>query len=92
MNKKPLIVGVDPGSTSAVAAVDLECEIELLESGKNFPPREIIQRIIKVGKPVVLASDKGKTPSKVSKISSSLGAKLFEPEEDLSQKKEERTG
>jgi len=92
MNKKPLIVGVDPGSTSAVAAVDLEGEIELLESGKNFPPRDIIERTIKVGKPVVIASDKGKTPSKVSKISSSLGAKLFEPEEDLSQKRKKELG
>jgi predicted RNase H-like nuclease (RuvC/YqgF family) len=92
MNKKPLIVGVDPGSTSAVAAVTVEGEVELLESGKNFPPRQIIQRIIKVGKPVVTASDKGKTPSKVSKISSSLGTRLFEPDEDLSQKRKKELG
>ncbi|QGA80555.1 DUF460 domain-containing protein [Candidatus Nanohalobium constans] len=92
MAKKPLIVGVDPGSTSAVAAVTLDGEVELLESGKNFPPREIIQRLIKVGKPVVVASDKGKTPSKVDKISSSLGAKTFEPEEDLSQDRKKRLG
>jgi len=92
MNKKPLIVGVDPGSTSAVAAVNLQREIELLESGKNFPPRDIIQRIIKVGKPVVVASDKRKTPSKVDKIASSLGAKLFEPEKDLSQKRKKELG
>ena len=92
MPKTPLIVGVDPGSTSAVAAVNLKREVELLESGKNFPPREIIQRIIKVGKPVVVASDKGKTPSKVHKISSSLGTKLFEPEEDLSQTSKKELG
>ena len=92
MNKKPLIAGIDPGSTSAVAAVNLKGEVELLESGKNFPPRQIIQRIIKVGKPVVIASDKGKTPSKVAKISSSLGTKLFEPEEDLSQKRKKELG
>lgn len=89
---KPLIVGVDPGSTSAVATVDLEGEVELLESGKNFPPREIIQRIVKVGKPVVVASDKGKTPSKVEKISSSVGAKLFEPEEDLPSERKKELG
>ena len=89
---KPIIVGVDPGSTSAVAAVDLKGEIQLLESGKNFPPREIIQRIIKVGKPVVVASDKGKTPSKVDDIASSVGAKLFEPENDLSSEKKKELG
>jgi predicted RNase H-like nuclease (RuvC/YqgF family) len=89
---KPLIVGVDPGSTSAVAAVDLKGEVELLESGKNFPPREIIRRVIKIGKPVVVASDKGKTPSKVEKISSSVGAKLFEPEKDISSEKKKELG
>jgi predicted RNase H-like nuclease (RuvC/YqgF family) len=80
---KPLIIGVDPGSTSAVAAVDLEGELRLLESGKNFPPRDIIQEIIEEGKPVIVASDKRKTPSKVEKIASSLGAEIYEPDEDL---------
>lgn len=89
---KPLIVGIDPGSTSAVAAVDLDGEIQLLESGKNFPPRDIIQRVIKVGKPVVVASDKGKTPSKVDKIASSLGARLFEPASDLSSGRKKELG
>ena len=89
---KPLIVGVDPGSTSAVAAVDLDGEIELLESGKNFPPRDIIQRVIKVGKPVVVASDKGKTPSKVEKIANSVGARIFEPKEDLSSDRKKELG
>ena len=89
---KPLIVGLDPGSTSAVAAVDLKGELELLESGKNFPPSEIIQRIIRIGKPVVVTSDKGKTPSKVKKISSSTGAKLFEPESDLSSERKKDLG
>ncbi|MFB6174571.1 MAG: DUF460 domain-containing protein [Candidatus Nanohalobium sp.] len=88
--KKALIVGIDPGSTSAVAAVDLDGEIELLESGKNFPSSEIIERIVKVGRPVVIASDKGKTPSTVQDIGSSLGAEIFEPDEDLdSQRKKE---
>jgi predicted RNase H-like nuclease (RuvC/YqgF family) len=89
---KPLIVGIDPGSTSAVAAVDLEGNIELLESGKNFPPREIIQRIVKVGKPVIVASDKAKTPSKVEKIASSVGAEIYEPENDLSSERKKELG
>jgi predicted RNase H-like nuclease (RuvC/YqgF family) len=90
--KKALVVGIDPGSTSAVAAVDLDGEIELLESGKNFPPSEIIERIVKVGRPVVIASDKGKTPSTVQDIGSSLGAELFEPEEDLESERKKELG
>lgn len=90
--KKALIIGVDPGSTSAVAAVDLDGEIELLESGKNFPPSEIIERIVKVGSPVVVASDKGKTPSTVEDIATSLGAEIFEPEEDLDSRRKRELG
>ena len=92
MSKKPLIIGVDPGSTSAVAGIDLEGELELLESGKNFPPHEIIEKIIEAGKPVVVTSDKGKMPSKVDKIASSMGAETYVPDEDLVQEKKSELG
>lgn len=91
-SKKALIVGIDPGSTSAVAAIDLDGEIQLLESGKNFPPSEIIERIVKVGRPVVVASDKGKTPSTVEDIRTSLGAQLFEPQQDLDSERKRELG
>lgn len=92
MSKKPLIIGVDPGSTSAVAGIDLEGELELLESGKNFPPHEIIEKIVEAGKPVVVTSDKAKMPSKVDKIASSMGAETYVPEEDLDQEKKKELG
>jgi len=92
MSKKPLIIGVDPGSTSAVAGIDLEGELELLESGKNFPPHEIIEKIIEAGKPVVVTSDKCKMPSKVDKIASSMGAETYVPDEDLDQEKKSELG
>jgi len=91
-NKKALIIGIDPGSTSAVAAIDLDGEIHLLESGKNFPPSEIIERVVKVGSPVVIASDKGKTPSTVQDIGTSLGAEIFEPEKDLDSQRKRKLG
>jgi predicted RNase H-like nuclease (RuvC/YqgF family) len=89
---KPLIIGVDPGSTSAVAMVDFDGNLVELQSGKNFPPREIIQEIVENGKPVVVASDKGKMPSKVEKIAKSVGARSFSPEEDLGQERKRELG
>ncbi|MFB6203397.1 MAG: DUF460 domain-containing protein [Candidatus Nanohaloarchaea archaeon] len=89
---KALIVGVDPGSTSAVAAVDLEGELVLLESGKNFPPSEMIRTVIDEGKPVVVTSDREKMPSKVEKIARSLGAHEYVPGEDLSQSRKRKLG
>lgn len=87
-----LIVGVDPGNTSAVAAIDLDGELKLLESGREMPPRDIIQLIIETGKPMVVACDTEKMPSTVEKIASSLGARKFEPMEDLDRQRKKDLG
>ncbi len=85
-----LIVGIDPGNTSAVAAVGLDGELKLLESSREFPPREIIKRLVETGKPVVVACDTEKMPATVEKVASSVGARKFVPDEDLeSQRKKE---
>lgn len=89
---KPLIVGIDPGSTSAVAILDFQGELIGLESGKNFPPSDMITEIVDKGKPVVVTSDKADTPSKVEKVSNSVGAHTFEPETDLSQERKRELG
>lgn len=90
--QKPLIVGIDPGNTSAVAAIDLKGEIQLLESGRHFSPDQIIQTIIKVGKPVIITTDKQKIPSKVEKIANNLGTHKHTPSKDLSQEKKQKLG
>lgn len=87
-----LIVGVDPGNTSAVAAVNLNGEIKLLESDRELPPRDIIKLLIQEGKPVVVACDTGKMPSTVEKVASSLGARKFIPEEDLDKERKKELG
>lgn len=89
---EPLIVGIDPGNTSAVAALDLEGEIILLESSREFPAREIIMRLIETGTPVVVSCDTCKMPSTVEKIASNLGAKRFAPEEDLDTQRKKELG
>lgn len=92
MSKEPLIIGIDPGNTSAIAALDLDGELVLLESRLEFAPEDIIQRAIDVGKPVVVSCDKQKMPSTVEKIASSLGAEKFEPEKDLSRQRKRELG
>lgn len=92
MTKKPLIVGIDPGSTSAVAAFDLDGELALLESRKEFSRDEIIKKIMENGLPVVVASDREEMPSTVEKIARSVGAEKFEPENDLSKERKKQLG
>jgi predicted RNase H-like nuclease (RuvC/YqgF family) len=89
---KPLIVGIDPGTTSAAAGVDFEGELEFLFSERHISTSELIEKIIENGRPVIITSDKAKTPSKVNKIASSFGAELYEPESDLRQKEKAELG
>ncbi len=89
---EPLIVGIDPGNTSAVAAVNLEGELKLLKSERELPPRDIIRILIDEGKPVVVACDTEKMPSTVEKVATSLGATKFIPEEDLDRRRKKELG
>lgn len=87
MNDRPLIVGIDPGNTSGIAAIDFDGETVLVESRIEFPSSEIIKRLIEEGRPVVVSCDKSRMPSSVDKIATSLGAEKFVPEEDLSRQR-----
>jgi len=89
---KALIAGVDPGNTSAVAAYDLDGNVCLLTSSRDFPPRDIIKKLVNEGKTVVVSCDTEKMPSTVAKVASSLGARKFTPEEDLERSKKKRLG
>ncbi|PSG99411.1 MAG: hypothetical protein BRC29_04815 [Nanohaloarchaea archaeon SW_7_43_1] len=92
MNEKPLIIGIDPGNTSAVAALNLNGETEFLISRKEFSHHKIIRTIVENGYPLVIAADREEIPSTVDKIASSLGAKKFTPENDLSRKRKDKLG
>jgi predicted RNase H-like nuclease (RuvC/YqgF family) len=92
MNEEPLIIGIDPGNTSAVAALDLNGELEFLVSRKEFSHHEIIREIVENGYPVVVATDRAEIPSTVDKIASSVGAMKFTPENNLSQQRKEQLG
>lgn len=92
MNDEPLIIGIDPGNTTAIAAINLDGEIELLESRLEFSHDKIIEAIIKTGYPLVITADKEKIPSTVDKVASSVGAKRFTPENDLSRERKRELG
>ncbi|MFP4116208.1 MAG: DUF460 domain-containing protein [Candidatus Aenigmatarchaeota archaeon] len=78
------IVGIDPGSTSAIAILDLRGNLQRLESEKHMGKERIIRVVSSECKPVLITSDKGKMPSGVEEIASNFGAETFVPGEDLS--------
>ncbi len=83
--KKPhVIVGVDPGTTTAVAVLDLNGNVLGVKSKKNWNPSDVVEYITSLGKPVVIATDKSNPPDFVLKLKASFHAVLHTPKDDMS--------
>ena len=83
-SKPFLIVGVDPGTTTAVAMLDLNGNLLDVKSKKEWRCGDVIEHITSVGKPVVIATDKSNPPELVLKLKTSFNAVLWTPKEDMS--------
>ncbi len=82
-SKRHLIVGVDPGMVTGIAALDLSGRIVHLSSGRGVSRGQITRAIADLGRALVFASDVNPPPSTVSKLASSHNALLFVPEQSL---------
>ncbi|GEM_PF-1031331 len=81
--RKGTIVGIDPGSTSAVAVLNLRGKLKDLVSRKHMGKVGMIRTISEKGKPILIATDKRKMPSTIEDISTDFSAETFLPEEDI---------
>ncbi|MBM3308739.1 MAG: DUF460 domain-containing protein [Candidatus Altiarchaeales archaeon] len=79
-----LIVGVDPGTTTGIAALTLEGKVFNICSSRNMGVDRAVKHITTLGRPSLVASDVNPVPESVLKIASSLGCRLFTPYESLS--------
>ncbi len=85
--KEYLIVGVDPGTTTAVAILNLKGEILDVTSGKDMNLPKLIEHVLSFGHPVLIATDKKVPPEFVLKVKKAFQATLYTPKEDISIKK-----
>lgn len=85
-----LILGIDPGTTKAYAAVNIKGNIVKVRSSKSLTASRIVSEAVKLGNVVVVATDKKKSPSFVKKIAIKLGARLIKPKQDLKVKQKLR--
>ncbi len=83
-SKPFVIVGVDPGTTTAVAMLDLNGNLIDVRSKKGWSYGEVVEHITSIGKPVVIATDKSNPPELVLKLKSSFNAVLWTPKGDMS--------
>jgi len=85
MERKRLILGLDPGTTWGYALLDLSGTVIETKSSKGIGMSQILRAVTEKGKILAVATDKKTVPFQVSKMAASLGARVLKPSFDLSQ-------
>jgi predicted RNase H-like nuclease (RuvC/YqgF family) len=79
-----IIVGLDPGTTTGIAALNLRGEPIDLISSREMSSSDVIEWIAARGRPLIVAADVFPTPSAVEKVKRSFNAVLYTPGMDIS--------
>ncbi|MEM0023969.1 MAG: DUF460 domain-containing protein [Thermofilaceae archaeon] len=79
-----LIVGVDPGVSTGVAALTLDGRLKLLISGKELGRGQVARTLLDVGTPLVICTDVSPPPGYVKRLAAMLSAVLIYPPHPLS--------
>ncbi|WP_136689439.1 DUF460 domain-containing protein [Halorhabdus amylolytica] len=78
-----VVVGVDPGTTTAIAVVGLDGEVLDVHSTRTADTAGVIEWIVERGRPIVVAADVTPMPETVEKLRRSFDAAGWTPDSDL---------
>jgi len=78
-----IIVGLDPGTTTGIAALNLKGELVDLISSRAMSSSDVIEWIAARGRPLIVATDVSPTPGAVEKVKRAFNAVLFSPGADM---------
>ena len=78
-----VVVGVDPGTTTAVALVGLDGEVLDVHSSRTVDAAGVTEWIVERGRPIVVAADVTPMPETVEKLRRSFSAAGWTPDSDL---------
>ncbi len=81
--KRLIIAGIDPGTTTGYAILDLQGNIVSLKSSKNLGLNSLLEEVFKEGKVICVGTDRAKVPNLIELFSAKTGAKILFPKEDL---------
>jgi len=84
LKRRFLIVGIDPGIETGVAAIDLGIDFIYMKTFRDAARSDIISEILSAGIPVMVATDKVPPPDAVKRIAAALGVPLYAPPRSLS--------
>ncbi|WP_435118172.1 DUF460 domain-containing protein [Halolamina sp. C58] len=78
-----VVVGIDPGTTTAAAVVGLDGTVHDLFSSRTSDTAELTEWLIERGRPMLVAADVTPIPETVEKFRRSFDAAGWTPESDL---------
>ncbi|WP_248895585.1 DUF460 domain-containing protein [Haloplanus halobius] len=78
-----VLVGIDPGTTTAVAVVSLDGEVLDVYSTRTDDTAAVIEWLVERGRPIVVAADVEPMPETVEKFRRSFDADGWHPDSDL---------
>ncbi|WP_265109326.1 DUF460 domain-containing protein [Halosolutus halophilus] len=78
-----VVVGIDPGTTTAVAIVSLEGTVLDVWSSRTSDTADVIEWIVERGRPIIVAADVTPMPETVEKFRRSFDAAGWTPASDL---------
>ena len=81
--REHVLVGIDPGTTTAIAILDMDGEVLDVHSTRSADTADVIEWIIERGRPLLVAADVTPMPETVEKIRRSFDAAGWVPERDL---------
>ncbi len=78
-----IIVGLDPGTTTGIAALNLSGHMVDLISSRAISPSDAIEWISSKGDPLIVATDVFPSPGAVEKVKRAFNAVLYSPGMDI---------
>ncbi len=78
-----IIAGIDPGTTTGIAALNLNGDLIDLLSARAMSPSDVTEWLAERGKPLIIATDVFPTPGAVEKVKRSFNATLYSPGADM---------
>ncbi|KHO54520.1 MAG: hypothetical protein QT09_C0003G0049 [archaeon GW2011_AR18] len=81
--EKILIAGIDPGTVSGYAIIDIDGNLVSLGSERELTTGDLILKIIKHGKIYAIGSDVYPCPNLTNKIATRIGVRVISPDHDL---------
>ncbi|MCU4801970.1 DUF460 domain-containing protein [Halobacteria archaeon HArc-gm2] len=78
-----VVVGVDPGTTTAAAVVGLDGSVLDVFSSRTVDTADVTEWIVEQGRPIIVAADVTPMPETVEKLRRSFDAAGWTPQSDL---------